>query len=84
MLKSKTRALDAFFGADERRPKKTIEDGIGVADSYFVYAQGQIVLYSAKFPVKTSPIEVLKAKQYNHLAVATRKPRLTVNVPWRF
>lgn len=65
--------FDAFFGADERRPKKTIDDGIGIANSYFVYAQGQIVLYSAKLPVKNSPIEVLKAKKYNHLAVANPK-----------
>lgn len=65
--------FDAFFGADERRPKKTIEDGIGVADSYFVYAQGQIVLYSANLPVAEQPIEVLKAAQFNHLAVANPK-----------
>ncbi|MDG6773905.1 molybdate ABC transporter substrate-binding protein [Thiomicrorhabdus sp. ZW0627] len=65
--------FDAFFGADERRPKKTIEDGNGVADSYFVYAQGQIVLYSAKFPVKDQPLDVLKAAEFNHLAVANPK-----------
>lgn len=65
--------FDAFFGADEKRPKKTIDDGIGVADSYFVYAQGQIVLYSDKFPVKTDPVGVLKAKKYNHLAIANPK-----------
>jgi len=62
--------FDAFFGADERRPKKTIEDGIGLADSYFVYAQGQIVLYSATLPVKEEPLAVLKAGDFNHLAMA--------------
>ncbi|WP_373017305.1 molybdate ABC transporter substrate-binding protein [Thiomicrorhabdus sp.] len=65
--------FDAFFGADERRPKKTIEDGIGLAESYFVYAQGQIVLYSADYPVKEQPLEVLKAAEFKHLAVANPK-----------
>lgn len=62
--------FDAFFGADERRPKKTVDDGMGLADSYFVYAQGQIVLYSDKLPVKNRPLEVLKEADFNHLAVA--------------
>ncbi|BBP46933.1 molybdate ABC transporter substrate-binding protein [Thiosulfatimonas sediminis] len=62
--------FDAFFGADESRPLKTIADGIGVESSYFVYAQGQIALYSADYPVKTQPLEVLRKAEFKHLAMA--------------
>lgn len=62
--------FDAFFGADERRPLKTIEDGMGLKETYRVYAQGQIALYSAKYPVKDQPLEVLKKAEFNHLAIA--------------
>ncbi|QBZ83967.1 Molybdate-binding periplasmic protein [Hydrogenovibrio crunogenus] len=65
--------FDAFFGADERRPKKTIEQGIGLRNSYFVYAQGQIVLYSSQYPVDRQPIEVLESADFRHLAVANPK-----------
>jgi len=65
--------FDAFFGADERRPLKTIEDGLGIEASYFVYAQGQIALYSAKYPVAEQPTEVLKKAEFNHLAIANPK-----------
>jgi len=65
--------FDAFFGADERRPKKTIEEGLGIPQSYFVYAQGQIVLYSSQYPVDSQPIEVLKSAGFRHLAVANPK-----------
>lgn len=65
--------FDAFFGADERRPKKTIEDGLGLKQSYFVYAQGQIVLYSSTYPVDRQPIEILKSADFRHLAVANPK-----------
>ncbi|MBF6057592.1 MULTISPECIES: molybdate ABC transporter substrate-binding protein [Thiomicrorhabdus] len=64
---------DAFFGADERRPLKTIDDGTGLKESYFVYAQGQIALYSDKYPVKESPLQVLKEAKFNHLAIANPK-----------
>ena len=65
--------FDAFFAADERRAKKTIDVGTGLADSYFVYAQGKIALYSSKFPVAKKPIEVLKQAKFNHLAIANPK-----------
>ncbi len=64
---------DLFFGADERRPLKTIEDGIGMQSSYFVYAQGQIALYSAKHPVKESALQVLQKAEFRHLAMANPK-----------
>ncbi|MBN2866336.1 MAG: molybdate ABC transporter substrate-binding protein [Thiotrichales bacterium] len=65
--------FDAFFAADEKRAQKTIENGLGVDGSYFVYAQGKIALYSAKFPVANEPLTVLKQAKFNHLAIANPK-----------
>lgn len=65
--------FDAFFGADESRPQRTIEDGIGIKQSYFIYAQGQLALYSRQYRVDQNAIEVLKAATFNKLAIANPK-----------
>ena len=65
--------FDAFFAADEKRAHNTIETGLGLTDSYFVYAQGKIALYSAKYPVAETPLAVLKAAKFNYLAIANPK-----------
>jgi len=65
--------FDAFFGADERRPKLTIDDGIGVKDSYFIYAQGQLALYSPTLPVDKEAQRILKEADFNKLALANPK-----------
>lgn len=65
--------FDAFFGADERRPKQTIANGMGLKDSYFVYAQGQLVLYSEKLDLSKAPLQVLKDSKFRHLALANPK-----------
>lgn len=65
--------FDAFFAADEKRAKKTEEIGMAKDGSYFVYAQGKIVLYSSKYPVAKEPMQVLKEAKFNHLALANPK-----------
>ena len=65
--------FDAFFAADEKRALNILDAGLGLADSYFVYAQGKIALYSAKYPVATAPLAVLKEAKFNHLAIANPK-----------
>jgi molybdate transport system substrate-binding protein len=62
--------FDAFFGADERSPKLTIDDGIGVKDSYFIYAQGLLALYSPTLPVDKDAQRILKEADFNKLALA--------------
>lgn len=64
---------DAFFAADEKRALKTLDEGLAVKGSYFVYAQGQLALYSSKFPVAEKPLEVLQNAKFNHLAIANPK-----------
>lgn len=39
---------DLFLAADDTTPKKLIDEGLADADSYFVYARGQLVLWSSK------------------------------------
>ena len=49
-----------MLSADEERPKKLVEDGLGVADSRFTYAIGKLVLWS-KTPDYVKGEETLKA-----------------------
>lgn len=65
--------FDAFFGADERRPLMTIEDGLGIKDSYFVYAQGQLALYSLRLNVTENANEILTAGKFNKISLANPK-----------
>jgi len=65
--------FDAFFAADEKRALKTIEDGMGVKGSYFVYAQGQLALFSNTLPVKDQPLETLKKAEFSYLSIANPK-----------
>lgn len=67
---------DAFFGADEFRPLKTIEDGLAVDNSYFVYAEGQLVIYSSKpekLPVNPQALQTLQQANFRRLAIANPK-----------
>ncbi len=38
--------FQVFLSADDERPKKAVDDGLGVADSRFTYAIGKLVLWS--------------------------------------
>ena len=38
--------FQVFLSADEERPKKLVDQGLGVADSRFTYAIGKLVLWS--------------------------------------
>ena len=40
------RPFQVFLSADDERPKKAVDDGLGVADSRFTYAIGKLVLWS--------------------------------------
>lgn len=65
--------FDILFSADAKTPKKSIEDGVGIADSYFVYAQGALVLYSPKLPVATQAEKILADGNFRHLSIANPK-----------
>ena len=58
-----------MLSADDERPKKLVEDGLGVADSRFTYAIGKLVLWS-----KTTDFvkgeETLRAGAFTKLSIA--------------
>ncbi|WP_353571210.1 molybdate ABC transporter substrate-binding protein [Candidatus Albibeggiatoa sp. nov. BB20] len=65
--------FDLFFAANEKIPKAAIDKGLTVKDSYFVYAQGALALYSASLPVATQKQAVLTQSKYRFIAIANPK-----------
>ncbi len=65
--------FDAFFAADEQRPKLLEQAGLGVAGSRFTYARGRLVLWSPRAGYVDPAGDVLRG-EFRHLAVAN--PRL--------
>ena len=58
-----------FLSADAERPQKTVDDGLGVAESKFTYAVGKLVLWS-KAPDLVKGEETLKSGQFSKIAIA--------------
>lgn len=65
--------FDLFFAANESSPQRSIAENLAVKDSYFVYAQGVLVLYSPSLPVANNAIQILKEANFRHLAIANPK-----------
>jgi molybdate transport system substrate-binding protein len=57
-----------FLSADNERPKKLVDDGLGVADSRFTYAVGKLVLWS-KTPNLVKGEDTLKAASFAKLSI---------------
>lgn len=58
-----------MLSADEERPRKLVEDGLGVADSRFTYAIGKLVLWS-KTQDFVKGEDTLKTSAFNKLSIA--------------
>jgi molybdate transport system substrate-binding protein len=58
-----------FLSADAERPKKIVDDGLGVADSRFTYAIGKLVLWS-KDPDRVMAESTLRSAAFLKIAVA--------------
>ena len=66
--------FEVFLAADKKRPKLLIEkDKLAVADSLFTYAQGRLALWSIQPDVVDVKGQVLKARQFSHIAIANPK-----------
>lgn len=63
-----------FFSADQEKPARLEEEGLSVPGSRFTYAQGALVLWSAKPAYRENGIALLKQGNFNKLALAN--PRL--------
>lgn len=64
---------EVFFAADLKRPQLLIEAGNALADSFFVYAQGELVLWSTVDGLVDAQGAVLKTREFNHIALANVK-----------
>lgn len=65
--------FDLFFSANETAPKAAIKHGLAVEDSYFVYAQGVLVLYSPTLPVANNAMAILEQGDFRFLSMANPK-----------
>jgi len=70
--------FDVFLSADEQRPRQLIKDGLGIADSSFIYASGQLVLWSSQAGLVDPQGNILRdrpwqAKGIRHIALANPK-----------
>ncbi|BFM50995.1 molybdate ABC transporter substrate-binding protein [Marinomonas sp. THO17] len=63
--------FDIFLSADQDKPQKLIENQLAIADSYVIYARGQLALWSTS-PIRLDQLSerLLQAK---HLAIANPK-----------
>ena len=57
-----------FLSADSERPKKLVDDGLGVPESLFTYAIGKLVLWS-RTPDLVKGEETLKAASFAKLSI---------------
>lgn len=60
--------FEILLSADADRPKKLVEDGLGVADSRFTYAIGKLVLWS-KDPKLVKGEDTLKSAAFAKLSI---------------
>ncbi len=65
--------FQVFLSADDEKPTKLEQEGLGVAGSRMTYAIGTLVLWSAKPGFVDAKAEVLKKGGFAHLAIANPK-----------
>ena len=63
--------FDGYFSADTRRPQILVDSG--EARDLFVYARGQLALYSKDLPVEENAEDILARGEFRHLAMANPK-----------
>jgi len=61
---------DVFFSADSRRPELLAEQGLAIADTLFIYAQGIPVLWSVNPGLIDKQGKVLKQQKYRYIGIA--------------
>ena len=64
--------FEVFLSADAARPKKAVDDNLGVAGSNFTYAIGKLVLWS-KMPGFVTGEDTLKTGSFNKLSICDPK-----------
>ena len=65
--------FDLYFAANETAPQNAVKENLAVKDSYFVYAQGVLVLFSPTLPVAKNAMQILKDANFRHLSIGNPK-----------
>ena len=65
--------FEVFLAADRERPEKAENEGLAIAGSGFVYAQGKLVLWSLKSALFEQGEHYLNGGDFRHLAIANPK-----------
>jgi molybdate transport system substrate-binding protein len=65
--------FDVFLSADDTTPKKLIAEGRALADSHFIYARGQLALWSSTRGYVDDKGEILKSDKFTRIALANPK-----------
>jgi molybdate transport system substrate-binding protein len=65
--------FDVFLAADSTRPAKAEKEGLAVPGSQFVYAQGQLALWSARSGLFSAGDDYLRTGKFDHVALANPK-----------
>ncbi len=63
---SQAAPFDVFLAADTARPERAIAEGLAVAESFFVYAEGRLALYGPGLGAK----QALLSGDFSRLAIA--------------
>lgn len=66
--------FDVFLAADNLRPKRLLEAGIGQQGSNYIYALGKLALYQSSADNNLSPKEQLSGQAFRFLSIAN--PRI--------
>lgn len=64
--------FDIFFSADQERPKKLEDEGLGLKGTRFTYAVGRLVLWSPN-PKLVTGEQTLRDARFKHLTMANPK-----------
>jgi molybdate transport system substrate-binding protein len=64
---------EVFLAADTKRPQLLIDKGMAINESFFIYAVGQLVLWSTQADLIDSDAQVLKSDNFQHIAIANPK-----------
>ncbi|NOY90940.1 MAG: molybdate ABC transporter substrate-binding protein [Deltaproteobacteria bacterium] len=63
--------FDLFLSADRRFPERLVEGGVASRESLFVYARGQLALYTERdLGLASTGVEGLRAASISHIAIA--------------
>jgi molybdate transport system substrate-binding protein len=65
--------FEVLLAADDKTPAQLVKEGYAISGSQFTYAIGKLVLWSVKPGIVDTKGEVLRAGNFDHIAIANPK-----------